>query len=98
VIDWWFVGRNAIWIAGAAVVLSSWSYHHWLAATGVAPRPDVFRRSAWLLASGIGGALFCIGLATLSRWWEAILWAALACASAARAWRGLPGARWKRQR
>lgn len=96
-IDWWFAGRNAIWIVGAAIMLSSWSYYHWLAATGVAPRAEVFRRPAWVLASGIGGLLFCIGFAVSSRWWEAIAWAGLAFIAADRAWRGIHSSRWNLQ-
>jgi dolichyl-phosphate-mannose--protein O-mannosyl transferase len=97
VIDWWLVARNAIWIAGAAIVLASWSYHRWLAATGTAPRAEVFQRPAWITASGIGAALFCIGFATSGRWWEVVAWAALAVFAVIRAWRGIQSLRWNRQ-
>lgn len=96
-IDWWLVGRNAIWIVGAAIVLAAWSYYHWLAATGVTPRAEVFQRRGWVLSSGIGGSLFCIGFATSGRWWEVIAWALLALFALARAWRGLHSIRWNLQ-
>lgn len=96
-IDWWLVGRNTIWIVGAAIVLASWSYHHWLAATGDAPRAEVFRRRAWVLASGIGAALCCVGFATSGRWWEVIVWAVLALFAAVRAWRGVRSSQWNLQ-
>lgn len=96
-IDWWLVARNATWIFGAAVMLAGWSYHHWLAATSDVPRSEVFQRRAWVLTSGIGGALFCVGFATIGHWWEAIVWAALAIFAAIRAWRGFGRSRWNLQ-
>lgn len=75
-------------------MLSAWSYHHWLAETGSLPRADAFRRRAWLLASGIGGLLFCLGFATSGRWWEAIVWSLLALFAVLRVWRGIQSSQW----
>jgi hypothetical protein len=60
-IDWWFVVRHAVWIIGASIVVASWSFQRTLVSR---------------YAFG-GAAMFCVGMATVSRWWEAILWLAL---------------------
>jgi len=62
VIDWLYVARHAVWIAGAALWLASWSWSR------------VLPHSLW---SRIGTLLFCIGMASVSRWWEALLWLGL---------------------
>ena len=60
-IDWWSVARHAVWITGAAIVVASWS----------------FRRTLVSRYAFVGAAIFCVGMATVSRWWEAVLWLAL---------------------
>jgi len=72
VIDWFFVARSAVWIVGAAVCVASWSWHRRVVASPV---------------SRTGAALFCFGLAGVSRWWEAVLWIIIGC---------VPLVRWKR--
>jgi len=64
VIDWLFVARHAVWIAGAAAVTAALSWNR----GGVV--------TPYALA---GAAAFCVGLAAVSRWWMAILWVAAAC-------------------
>ena len=71
-IDWPFVARCVLWIAGAAICIASWSWNRRIFATRIT-------RS--------GAALFCFGLASVSRWWEAILWVIIGC---------VPLVRWKR--
>jgi hypothetical protein len=61
VIDWWFVARHAVWIIGAAIVVASWS----------------FRRRIASRYAFVGATMFCVGMAAVSRWWEAMLWLAL---------------------
>ncbi len=60
-IDWWFVVRHAVWITGAAIVVASWS----------------FRRTLASRYAFVGAAMFCVGMASVSRWWEAVLWVAV---------------------
>ena len=65
-IDWWFVARHAVWIIGAAIVVASLSFQRTLS----------FRRTLVSHYAFVGAAMFCVGMATVSRWWEAILWLA----------------------
>jgi predicted Abi (CAAX) family protease len=96
VIDWWLVARSATWIVGASIVLSAWSYYHWIAAMGTMPRAEAFRQPLWIFASGMGALLFCIGFATSGSRWDAILFGALALIAAVRVWRGIQSTRWNR--
>ena len=69
-IDWFYVGRNAVWIIGAAMVLWSMSYAR---AVG-----EEIRR-----AQLTGLFMTAIGFASLSsRWWEATAWVVIAAAVA----------------
>lgn len=62
-IDWWLLARHSVWIAGAAIVVAAWSVHRRL----ISP------------ASFVGVTLFCLGMASVSRWWEAPLWIGIPC-------------------
>lgn len=57
-IDWFFVARHATWIAGIAIVVTSWSWHRAIVATAITRG---------------GAALACVGIASVTRWWEAVL-------------------------
>jgi hypothetical protein len=61
VIDWWGVARHAVWIIGAAIVVASWS----------------FQRALISRYAFFGAVLFCLGMASVSRWWESVLWITL---------------------
>lgn len=87
--EWWLVTRNAIWIVGASIVVAAWSYHRAAAIAGPTPRAEVFTSRSWLAWSGIGGLMFCAGMAFSKQWWETALWVLLAAGSGARAWRAL---------
>jgi hypothetical protein len=92
-IDWYFVAVSSLWISGAALLLSAWSYQHWLASVESTTRSDVFARPAWIVSSAIGLVMFCAGQALMpNRWWERILWTACIGLALAR-----PVALWRRR-
>jgi len=66
VTDWWLIARDAVWILGAAICIATWSWHQRLVMNAIARG---------------GAVLFCIGVASVSRWWEAIVWVGIGCLS-----------------
>jgi hypothetical protein len=76
VIDWTFVARHALWIAGSSVALAAWSYG----------RIDGFTAPV-LLASRIGALLFCVGFALVTPLWQAMLWTGIALYTAHYTWK-----------
>ena len=60
-IDLWIVARHALWIAGASIVVAAWSFRRTLASRYVVT----------------GTTIFCVGMASLGSWWEALLWLAV---------------------
>jgi hypothetical protein len=79
-IDWYGVFRNALWIAGLAVILAAVSYADWR--RGFQSPKGRMRaalgRPGFLAAFSIGMVLFCTGLALSSNaWWEIAAWALL---------------------
>ena len=82
-IDWLFVARHALWIAGAAIVLAAWSFGRGenLGSVGRA-------------ISRAGVLLFCIGFALTTPLWQALIWSVLAIFAAVETWRSLV---WHRQ-
>jgi hypothetical protein len=86
-IDWIGVITNAVWLLGLSVVLAALSYADWSAHRAgrrfraVAGQP-VFHALVW---SGL--TLFCAGVALAGgRWWERVLWGALAVMAAVDVW------------
>lgn len=78
-IDWLEVVRNAVWITGLAVVLTAWSYLHWLATVTRQERSVVFARRSWVASRTIGMAMFAFGMAmSAGRWFEVAAWLVLA--------------------
>jgi hypothetical protein len=75
-IDWWFVGVNALWIVGASVVLSAASYHHYLAPTIGLTFMQVVRDPTRGLVYDVGTVMFCIGwmLSGVEPHWLRWLW------------------------
>ena len=83
-IDWWFVGVNALWILGLSIILAAFSYHNWLRRETRHRWKEVFARPWWRLPFSLGMLLFCLGLG-LGRgiaWWERTLWGLLAASFA----------------
>jgi hypothetical protein len=93
VIDWLQVFRNALWIAGLAVVLTAWSYYHWTATVTGEARPIVFGRRGWIASRTAGLVMFASGQAMLpSSWYLHAAWALLAIwavADGVKRWRAI---------
>ncbi len=85
-IDWVNVALNALWIAGLALTLAAFSYHHWLAGETARRLRDVLTQPSWKRPFSAGMLLTCVGFGygLVERWWEKTIWTALA---AAYAWR-----------
>ena len=80
-IDKLLIARHAVWIVGAAIVLAMWSDR----------RVHRFEGPARVVC-GIGGILFCAGVALNVPPWQAIVfWVPLAV------WAGFETIRWQRQ-
>jgi hypothetical protein len=71
---------NGLWIGGLAVVLAALSYHHWLAGESSRRLKDVLALRAWTVCFSGGMILVCAGLGYVisDRWWQGVLWIALA--------------------
>jgi hypothetical protein len=84
-IDWYLVATSALWILGASILLAAFSYHKWAAGERGVRLRDQWHERSWQLASAAGMLLFCLGfgLSEGSRWWERVLWLALAVSFAA---------------
>jgi hypothetical protein len=87
-IDWYFVFSNSLWIFGLSVVLAAFSYHHWLAGERGRRLRQQFREPGWILPFAAGMFLTSVGLGMLesARWWERIIWLALAVSFAWLGW------------
>jgi len=70
-IDWLLIARHAVWILGAAICVAVFSWQQRIVANA--------------MTRG-GAALFCFGVASVSRWWEAVVWVIIGC---------IPLVRWK---
>jgi hypothetical protein len=90
-IDWMGVAANSLWLLGLAILLAILSYADWQAHQAGRRLREVLSRPALQFALWSGLTLFCIGAATSGgRWWERILWGALAVMAALKAWRAAP--------
>lgn len=82
-IDWAGVIVNSSWLLGLAVCLTAVSYADWQAHRARCRLREVMGRPAFQLALWTGLTLFCVGVALSDgRWWERILWGALAVMAA----------------
>ncbi len=82
-IDWAGVITNSMWLLGLAVCLTAVSYADWQAQLATCRLREVLGRPAFQLALWTGLTLFCVGVALSGgRWWERILWGALAVMAA----------------
>lgn len=80
-IDWAGLARNALWVLGMSIALAAWSYASWWAMAHGMRFRAALPRPRFQLPSAAGWTLFCISLAWgATRWWERILWVALALA------------------
>lgn len=90
-IDVWSVAINSLWIASLATLLTLCSWGIWQARREALRFREVWARPAAQRFVSISLVLFGASLAALSvRWWERLLWAALALYWAAQlvvAWR-----------
>ena len=67
---------NGFWIAGAALLLAAFSYHHWLSGNGGEPLGRVLRRPSFQRLFWLAMALITTGLTGISESiWERFLWA-----------------------
>jgi len=82
-IDVWAIVANGLWVAGAAVVLATFSWAHWAASQEEERFRDVLLRPWVQRMWGLGLALFFGGMAATSDvWWAralsgvvALIWA-----------------------
>ena len=90
-IDWYLVATSALWILGASILLAAFSYHQWLAGERGRRLRDQWHERSWRLASAAGMLLFCLGfgLSEGSRWWERVVWLALAASFAVQLFQAL---------
>ncbi len=78
-IDWLNLAANSLWIFGCAIGLAAISYASWEASLKQVKMRQQLQGAGYQAAFNAAGLLFCLGLAGLSsRWWEAVLWSALA--------------------
>ncbi len=86
-IDWASLVFNALWVLGAAVILSVLSYASYEArrrGERLRTRLAVPGFQAWL---SVGLALISLGLALIGpRWWERVLWGLLCASSVWQLW------------
>ena len=90
------VFHNALWIAGLALALAALSYTDWQRKLAAPPRSlrQALNTPGFQAAFTLGLVLFCVGVALGDQpWWQRILWAVLAVASA---WLALTA--WKQHR
>jgi hypothetical protein len=77
VIDVRFVITHGLWILGAAVALSAFSYYDWWARAQGRSRRDVFRTApGWRMSLAGGVLLVASGFLLMegARWWERGVW------------------------
>jgi hypothetical protein len=78
-IDWPYVVRNALWIAGLSIALAAWSYTSWWASVHHLRVRAAVARPSFEIPFSAGLLLFSASLAWgAERGWERALWAALA--------------------
>jgi hypothetical protein len=74
-IDWPFVGRNALWILGLSIAFAAWSYTSWWASARRVRLRQALDTSGFQLPFSAGMTIFCASLAWgATRWWERVLW------------------------
>jgi hypothetical protein len=77
-IDWISVAANALWIAGLALALASFSYASWQASVARDRLRNHITQPGVQRALNLAGALFCAGqAATSDMLFTAVLWAIL---------------------
>ncbi len=70
VIDWFAVGRGALWIMGLAIILAAFSYVEWWRIRHRWRLRRALNTPRFLLPFSVGMSLFCIGLGLSSQqWW-----------------------------
>jgi len=79
-LDWLALGFHALWITGLAVILASFSYHHWLAHESGRPFRDLVGRRSWTMSFAGGMVLVSGGVAAglAEQWWTKAIWITLA--------------------
>lgn len=77
-IDWWSLGVNLLWIIGAAIILTAYSYHYWIATVSKRRLAQLVETRSFQLASWSGFLLVCLGvLFTSKAVWERVVWVAM---------------------
>ena len=80
-IDFWNLFTHALWIAGAAIVLATWSCADWRAAAQRGGIRDTFSAALNNPGTSFGLMLVCLGAGLgVAGWWERLLWLLLAAA------------------
>ncbi len=86
-IDWFAVGRGALWITGLAIALAAFSYIEWWRALHRWTLRRALDTPRFLCPFSLGMALFSTGLAlSARRWWEILIEGLLACLFLAQSW------------
>ncbi len=86
-IDWGMVGRGALWIAGLALALASFSYIDWWRYQRKWRLRFALSTPRFQAPFSAAMVLFCVGLALSSRrWWEIGAWGVLAASFAWQTW------------
>jgi hypothetical protein len=86
-IDWVFVGLNALWILGLSLALATLSLALYNASDQNKKLSEVLKRKGYSLFLDLSMILLCLGLfGLLDAWWERLLWGVLALGSITSLW------------
>jgi hypothetical protein len=78
-IDWWNIFTHSLWIAGLAAALAIFSHADWQASTKGHGLKSALKHVSQSPGFALAMALICLGAGLgVVRWWERMLWLALA--------------------
>ena len=86
-IDWVFVGLNALWILGLSLALATLSLALYNASDQNKKLSEVFKQKGYSPFLDLSMILLCLGFCGLvGAWWERLLWGVLALWSITSLW------------
>lgn len=73
--DWLRVSTHALWVFGLAILLTTWSYHRWVAQETKQSIREVGTDRSGKIFFAVGMTFVSVGLALISpTWWQSLLW------------------------
>ena len=86
-IDWVFVGLNALWILGLGLALATLSLALYVTSDQNKKLSEVLKQRDYSTFLNLGIILSCLGICGLvGTWWERFLWGVLALGSITSLW------------